>query len=206
MGIIRFLLVFSLLVVIPLEASADWYILIPKRKPTKREMPKEVPLPKLKEKKKSPLKPYKVEIKRIISPDFSLRTSELKRVSKSDFENKVLVIAFIRDVYSPQSEAIASILERIAEDGKVGAVLVDVNDADFPELKRFKAMMGLKRVIVTADSYVFKEFKAKVGKLDLPAVVVIDKFGFIRYFARNLKVSSEKKVIALLKDIINEMG
>ncbi len=206
MAILRFLLILFLLA-IPLEASADWYILIPKRKPTKREMPKEVPLPKFKTTEKTPMKPYKVEVKRILSPDFTVRTPDLKRVSKSDLENRILIVAFVKDVYSPQSETIASILEQVAEKEKgVEAILIDVNDADFPELKKFKATMNLKRVIVTADSYVFKEFKSRIGKLDLPAVVVIDRFGFIRYFARNLETSETGKVVTLLKKIVNEMG
>ncbi|SMP16035.1 Peroxiredoxin [Desulfurobacterium pacificum] len=204
MGILRL----SLLIILICfsTAQADWYILIPKHLPKRREMPKNVPVPKIAPKKKN-MKPYKVEVRKLLAPDFTVRTADLKKISLADLNGKKVVIAFVNNVYSPVSESLIYQLKQVAQKEKDTTVIViDVNDADFAVLKRFKREMGLNKIHLTADSYVYKQFKSKLDKLEIPSLVIIDKYGFIRYLAKGINSSSVNLVGKEVSDILNSLA
>ena len=204
MGVFRLVLALTLL--LTSTALADWYILIPKKPPERRELPKNIPLPKLTAPKKPKLKPYKVEVRKILSPEFAVRTPDLKKVTRRDLEGKNLIVVFLRDLYSPLSESLLSTLQEVAKKEKNLVILaVDVNDADFPLLRKFKESMGLKKVILSADSYVYLEFKEKLKELKVPSLVVIDKYGFIRFFSNEIKSKEIQNLGKELKRILNSL-
>jgi peroxiredoxin len=202
LGILRALLITLLL---SSTALADWYILIPKKPPERIEKPKPVPLPKLAP-KKIKAKPYTVEVRKILSPEFAIRTPELQKVTKKDLEGKRVVILFLKNLYTPISESLLSALQKIAEREKnLTVIAVDINDADFPLLQGFKNSMGLKNVILTADSYVYREFKERLKVLKVPSLVVIDEYGFIRFFANWIKSEEIRSVSKELTKIIKSL-
>jgi len=97
-------------------------------------------------------------------------------------------------------------LEKLARKRKDTKVIaVDVNDADFPLLKNYKKDMNLKKVILTADSFIFLQFKKKVKDLKVPSVVIIDKYGFIRFFANGVGSKEIDKFSSELEKILNSL-
>ena len=204
MGILRLSLVITFLLYS--TALADWYILIPKKPPERKEKPKKVPLPRLKPNKVE-VKPYRIEVRKILSPEFAVRTVDLKKVTKKDLEGKNVVILFLKDLYSPLSELLLSTLQEMAQKDRNSVVLaVDANDSDFPILRKFKEHMGLKRIVLTADSYVYTEFKERLKELNLPSLVVIDKYGFIRFFANDIKEGEVIRISRELERILRSLG
>jgi len=200
---LRSLVLIMMLISIPLNSYADWYILLPKRKPEKKVQPGQK-MPKIPLKKVKP-KPYKVEIRRILAPNFVLHTWSGKKVSKSQLEGKPTVLVFVDDLFSPLSEKLASFLDKLASEGKVNAVLVDVKDSDFVLIPNFKRVLGAKKVIITADSYLFKVFKERLKKLSIPSIVVIDRFGFIRFFAEKVNSKSGNALEKELAEVLNSL-
>ena len=187
---------------LPQLSYGDWYILIPKKRPPKKKVEK-VPIPKLKEEKK--FKPYSVEVKRILAPDFTIRTPQLKEFSKSSFSGKNVVFLFVGELWSPLSESLAKLFEEMGR-GDTVFVIVTVNDADFSSAKSFKRLLGLRRVIVTADSYVYRKFKQRISELSLPSIVVIDRYGFIRFFSPKLEGKEPKVLKSELAGILKELS
>ncbi|TCK03976.1 peroxiredoxin family protein [Phorcysia thermohydrogeniphila] len=204
MGILKASLLITLL--LSSTALADWYILIPKKPPARREKPRNVPLPQLKP-NKIEAKPYRIEVRKILSPDFAIRTLELKKITKKDLEGRKVVIVFLKNLYSPLSELLLSTLQEIAKKEKNLVILaVDINDADFPILRKFKESMGLKDIVVTADSYVYIEFKERLKVLNVPSLVVIDKYGFIRFFANEIEEEKITSASKELEKILKSLG
>ncbi len=204
MGIVR--LVTLILLFSFATAQADWYILIPKHLPKKKEMPKNVPVPKIAPKKKN-MKPYKVEIHKLLSPDFTVRTATLNKISLSNLNGKKVVIAFVSNIYSPISESLIYQLKQVVRKEKdTEVIVIDVNDADFAVLKRFKKEMKLERIHLAADSYVYKQFKNKLDKLEVPSLVIIDRYGFIRYLAKGINSSSVNLVGKEVVSILNSLA
>ena len=188
------------------QAFADWYILIPKKLPEKREKPKSAPLPQTKFNKIG-AKPYKIEVKKILSPDFAVRTLELEKVTRKDLEGKRVIVVFLKDLYSPLSELLLSTLQELVETEKNLVILaVDVNDADFPLLRKFKKSMKLKDILLTADSYVYLEFRKRLKDLGVPSLVVIDRYGFIRFFANEIGKEKIANINKELEKILKSLG
>lgn len=197
-----FLIAF-LLFLFPINAKADWYILLPKKLPPRRPVPKNVPVPKPKPKKVKP-KPYTVELKKILSPDFSIPLNT-KKISREELLGKNVVIVFINELFSPFTESLASALEKNKSKDTV-FILVSTSDADFGSVELFKKLLGIKKVIVTADSYLLFQFRLKLNKLSVPAAVVVDKYGFIRYFSPNLGKKQVKELVLELNNILNSLN
>ena len=84
------LIVYFLVFLISSPAFADWYILLPKGRKERRVPPKEVHIQVLK-KKKTPLKPYSVEVRKIFAPSFVIHTSN-KKLKKEELLGKNVVI------------------------------------------------------------------------------------------------------------------
>ncbi|WP_022847522.1 MULTISPECIES: TlpA family protein disulfide reductase [unclassified Desulfurobacterium] len=162
-------------------AFADWYILLPKdRRPTEENM-KEKVLNK---------KPYKAEKSKIPAPDFKARTLK-GTVELQNAKGKEIVVFFFENPYSPLSEELIKKLDEIAEkNDNVIILCVDVNDADYPILLRYKKDMKLKSVHLTADSYIYKQFKDQLKIKKLPASIFIDKEGFVRFYSDNIGTTS----------------
>ncbi|WP_456484855.1 TlpA family protein disulfide reductase [Desulfurobacterium sp.] len=162
-------------------AFADWYILLPKdRRPTEENM-KEKVLNK---------KPYKAEKSKIPAPDFKARTLK-GTVKLQNAKGKEIVVFFFENPYSPLSEELIKKLDEIAEkNDNVIILCVDVNDADYPILLRYKKDMKLKSVHLTADSYIYKQFKDQLKIKKLPASIFIDKEGFVRFYSDNIGTTS----------------
>ncbi len=152
MAFLRLTLLFFILLTSP--SYAQWYILLPKGKRPPQK--KGAPIPSLK-KKISP-KPYTVEVPKVIAPRFTLYTPTLKRITKEDFLGKLLVILFVKELFKPEVEEFAKGFERLSSKEGVNFIVISVNDADFVSAKEFKKLLGLKRVIVSADSYTFLQF------------------------------------------------
>lgn len=186
------------------NALADWYILLPKRNPPKqnRKIPNNVPIPKLKGKNIKP-KPYSVEVQKVLAPSFSVPTKEGK-IKKKDLEGKNVVIFFVNSFFSPFTESLVSRLEEL-NDKKTVFIVVSVNDADFSSVETFKKLMGVKRTIVTADSYLFYQFKTRLKKLKVPSVVLIDRFGFIRFFSPDIEGTSVARISEELSGILTSL-
>lgn len=197
-------LVFILAFSLSSSAFADWYILLPKKPlPKNRQIPKNVPVPKIKQKTVQP-KPYSVEIQKILAPDFSVPTRSGK-VTKKDFEGKNVVIFFVDSLFSPFTERLVLELERSLQKETV-FVVVSTKDADFISIDTFKKLMGIKKTVVTADSYLFKLFQNRLKKLKVPSVVVVDKYGFIRFFSPELSKKSVSTVATELEGILNSLS
>ncbi|WP_457567356.1 TlpA family protein disulfide reductase [Desulfurobacterium sp.] len=163
------------------QAFADWYILLPKdRRPTEENM-KEKILNK---------KPYKAEKSKIPAPDFRARTLN-GTIKLKSAKGKEIVVFFFEKPYSPLSEELIKKLDNIAGKNKNVIILcVDVNEADFAILPGYKKDMKLKNVRLTADSYIYKQFKDQLKIKKLPASVFIDKEGFIRFYSDNIGTTS----------------
>jgi len=191
---------------VPVGAKADWYILLPKKPLPKREVHK-LPSFNLKNKKKVKPKPYSVEVRKIIAPDFTLPLSGAERVSNREFLGRTTVIFFVDELFSPYAEELVAKLRKSNLKG-VRFVVVSVNDADFAQVKTFKELMGVSgnRLLVSADSYVYKLFKERIGKLGVPSVVVIDKYGFIRFFSPQIKKKGSDELIAQLGEIVKTLN
>jgi len=167
---------------------AQWYILLPKGKRPPQK--KGAPIPSLK-KKISP-KPYTVEVPKVIAPRFALYTPSLKEITKEDLLGKPLVILFVKDLFEPKVEELAEGFERLSSKEKVNFIVISINDADFISAKEFKNLLGLKKVLVSADSYTFLQFKKNLKDLNPPSLVIVDEYGFIRYFSPEISSSSTK--------------
>lgn len=203
MVILRGVVLFLALFVAP-SAFADWYILLPKKPlPKNRQIPKNVPVPKLKPENVQP-KPYSVEVQKILSPEFSIPTREGK-IDRRDFEGKNVVIFFVNSLFSPFTERLVLELEKNSWKGTV-FVVVSTNDADFISVDSFKKLMGVKKTLITADSYLFKLFKNRLKNLKVPSVVVIDKYGFIRFFSPAVSEKSVDTVAAELTGILKSLS
>ncbi|OMH39898.1 TlpA family protein disulfide reductase [Desulfurobacterium indicum] len=162
-------------------ALADWYILLPKdKRPTKENM----------EEKILNKKPYKAEKSKIPAPDFKARTLK-GTIELQNAKGKEIVVFFFENPYSPLSEELIKKLDDIAGKNKdVIIICVDVNDADYPILSRYKKDMKLQNVHLTADSYIYKLFKEQLKIKELPASIFIDKEGFIRFYSDNIGTTS----------------
>jgi len=184
-------------------ARADWYILLPKGKkpPASRPQVKKPPLPKL---KTDEVKPYTVEVRKILAPSFSVATPELKRIGREELLGKTVILLFVDNLFSPETERLVKEFESSGMEGVV-FIVVDVDDSDFASAKSFKELLGLKRVIVTADSYVYRQFKERVGELSLPSIVVIDRHGFIRFFSPRVSPKRADVVKSELAQIVKEL-
>jgi hypothetical protein len=190
-----FALVFIFLVVSFESAFGDWYILIPKRLPP-RKPSQETEMPRVFKKNVLNAKPYKVELKKLKAPNFSIMTP-FGKVSKEEFAGRKLVLVFVKDIYSPISEQILFYVEKaVKENENAVALAVDVNDANFVLTKKFSKEMKLEKTIITANSFLFKQFKSRLPELKTPSVVLIDSHGFIKYVA----VSLEKRVSGKFKN------
>ena len=199
----RHLVALALLAIFaPANAFADWYILLPKKPLPKREVTK---LPKLKvAPKKVKPKPYSVEVKKIIAPAFSVPLFGEGKLCSRELLGKTVVIFFVDGLFTPFTERLVSALERLNLKGTT-FIVVSVNDADFAQVYQFKRLMGVKRVVVSADSYVYKLFKERVKNLSVPSVVVIDKYGFIRFFSPNLEKVPLERATAQLQEIVRSL-
>ena len=199
----KFISVLMLTLILSPEALADWYILLPKKPlPRHRQMPRNVPVPKLKGTKVKP-KPYSVEVQKVLAPSFSVPTKRGK-LTKRDLEGKNVVIFFVNSFFSPFTEKLVSRLER-QRDKKTVFIVVSVNDADFSSVDTFKKLMGLRKVVVTADSYLFYQFKNRLKNLKVPSVVVIDRFGFIRFFSPDIEGTSVARITKELSGILTSL-
>ena len=116
-----------------------------------------------------------------------------------------MVVVFVDELFSPFTESLASVFEKNSVRDTV-FVIVSVSDADFASLGLFKKLLGLKRVIVTADSYLLSQFKLKISNLSVPAAVVIDRYGFIRYFSPSLKNKPINELATELTDILQSLN
>ena len=205
MGILRLItLVFILVASFSSSALGDWYILLPrKRLPKERQMPKNVPVPKIKQNTVRP-KPYSVEIQKILSPDFSIPTKS-RKLNRKDFEGENVVIFFVDSLFSSFTERLVSKLENSFQKGTV-FIVVSTNDADFISIDTFKKLMGVRKTLVTADSYLFKLFQSRLKELNVPSVVVIDKYGFIRFFSPEISKKNVKTVAAELTGILKSLS
>ncbi len=198
------LIVYFLVFLISSPAFADWYILLPKERKERRVPPKEVHIQVLK-KKKTPLKPYSVEVRKILAPSFVIHTSN-RKLKKEELLGKNVVILFVNELFSPGTEKLAKEFEELSrKEGNV-FIIVDVNDSDFAYLRKFKKLLSLKRVVVTADSYIFEQFRKNVKELSLPSIVIIDKHGFIRFFSPKLSVDKPEIVKAEIKGILKTLS
>ncbi len=196
----KFVLVFVLVSLLPGTALADWYILLPKKPlPRNRKIPKNVPVPKLKGKVKP--KPYSVEVQKVLAPSFSIPTGSGK-LTKEDLEGKNVVIFFVKSLFSPFTERLVSMLER-SDQKKTVFVVASTSDADFVSVNTFKRLMGVKKTVVTADSYLFYQFRLRLKKLGTPSVVVIDKYGFIRFFSPELSGVKVSEISGELSSILS---
>ena len=205
MGILRLItLVFILVASFSPSALGDWYILLPKKHlPKERQIPKNVPVPKIKQNTVRP-KPYSVEIQKILSPDFSIPTKS-RKLNRKDFEGKNVVIFFVDSLFSPFTEKLVSELEDSSRKGTV-FIVVSTNDADFISIDTFKKLMGVRKTLVTADSYLFNLFQSRLKELKVPSVVVIDKYGFIRFFSPEISRKNVKTVAAELTGILESLS
>jgi len=184
------------------SAYADWYILLPKSKrPQSSTQVKKPPLPKLGKKE---VKPYRVEVRRIVAPSFTLYTPDFKRVSLEELQGKTVVILFVKNLFTPQTEALVKEFESFGKEG-VAFIVIDANDADFAAAKSFKELLNLKKVVVTADSYAYKEFKERIKELSIPSIVVIDRYGFIRFFSPKVSTGKVEVVKRELSQIVREL-
>ncbi len=204
MGLLRRLVpLVALTLLYTSSAFADWYILLPKKPPAERRQATErAPVPKLKGKVKP--KPYTVEVQKVLAPTFSIPTKRGK-ITKRELEGRNVVIFFVNSLFSPFTEKLVSRLERSGEKGTV-FVVDSVNDADFASVDAFMKLMGVKKTVVTADSYLFYQFKTRLGNLKTPSVVVIDKYGFIRFFSPSLSGKEVRTVTAELKAILGSLS
>ncbi len=195
-------LTFLIFFLLTYPSYAQWYILLPKGKRPPQAERKTAPLPSLK-KKVSP-KPYTVEVPKVIAPSFALYTPSLRKITKEDFLGKPVVILFVKDLFEPKVEELAKGFERLSSKEGVNFIVISVNDADFVSAKEFKRLLGLKKVIVSADSYTFLQFKRNLKDLNLPSLVIVDRYGFIRYFSPKLS-SSSTKTLKELSQIIGTL-
>lgn len=196
----KFILVFVFVFLLSDTSFADWYILLPKKPlPRNRKIPKNVPIPKLKGKVQP--KPYSVEVQKVLAPAFSIPTRSGK-LTKEDLEGKNVVIFFVKSLFSPFTEKLVSMLER-SDRGKTVFVVVSTSDADFVSIDTFKRLMGVKKTVVTADSYLFYQFRLRLRKLKTPSVVVIDKYGFIRFFSPKLSGVKVSEIDGELSSILS---
>jgi len=194
----------TFLFLFPINASADWYILLPKKPPPRRPIPKNVPIPKPPKPKKVKPKPYTVELRKILAPNFSIPLGS-KKIPLKELSGKNVVVVFVDELFSPFTESLASVFEKNSVRDTV-FVIVSVSDADFASLGLFKKLLELKRVIVTADSYLLSQFKLKISNLSVPAAVVIDRYGFIRYFSPSLKNKPINELATELTDILQSLN
>ena len=200
----RFIAVLIATLTLSPEAFADWYILLPKKPlPKHRKIPKNIRIPGFKEKKIKP-KPYSVEVQKVLAPSFSISTKSGK-IAKRDFEGKNVVVFFVKSLFSPFTEKLVSHIEK-QSDKKTVFIVVSINDTDFASLDTFKKLMGVKKTVVTADSYLFYQFKSRLKNLKTPSVVVIDRFGFIRFFSPEVLEGNVSTVTAELDDILRSLS
>ncbi len=158
------------------SAFADWYILFPKEVREKAKKAEE--RPPVKEKQS-------VKVKRIACPDFSVTTSDLKEISLSSLDGKKVVILFIKGAFAPDSESLLKALDSIKAKGVV-FIAVDVVESEFPLLSKLKESLGLNSVNLTADQFLLKQIRRKVPLEGLPAVIFVDRYGYIRLYSDNL--------------------
>ncbi|ADY74093.1 alkyl hydroperoxide reductase/ Thiol specific antioxidant/ Mal allergen [Desulfurobacterium thermolithotrophum DSM 11699] len=206
MGFPRTCLALTFVISIPVNSFGDWYILIPKAPPQERPSPKKTPpLPKLTPPKET--KPYTVEVKKIFAPDFSIQTANLRKLTRKKLEGKKAIFVFLNGLYTPTSESILLALEKFLKKKKNTVIVaVDINDSDFSILKKFKKSMELKKVLLTADSYVYEQFKKKIKDLKVPSLIIIDRFGFIRYFADKITYENITTLDKELEKILKTLG
>jgi len=198
------LLALLLALFLPLPALADWYILLPKeRRPHRQAPPKKAPLPKLSGKKE--VKPYSVEVRKILAPSFVVYTPDMKRLSKEELSGKTVVFLFVKELFSPTTERLAKEFEKLSRKGTV-FIIVDIDDADFIAARSFRKLLGLKRVLVTADSYIFQQFRKNVKELSVPSIVVIDKYGFIRFFSPRVSGTNPQVVGREVAEILRSLN
>ncbi|WP_456397262.1 TlpA family protein disulfide reductase [Desulfurobacterium sp.] len=177
-------------------AFADWYILLPKdRRPTEENM-KEKILNK---------KPYKAEKSKIPAPNFKARTLE-GILEPQNAKGKEIIVFFFKNPYSPLSEELIKKLDDIAGKNKNVIILcVDINDADYPILLRYKKDMKLQNVRLTADSYIYKQFKDQLKIKELPASIFIDKEGFIRFYSDNIGTTSVEEFVKNVEKTVKRL-
>jgi hypothetical protein len=181
------------------NAFADWYILIPKKRPVRKQIPKNVPIPKLKGEKVQP-KPYSAEINKILAPDFYIPVKN-RKISKEELNGNNLIVIFVDNLFSPFTEALASKVEKLNLKG-TKFIIISVNDSDFAFVETFKKLLHIKKTIVSADSYVFKQFKSKIKKISVPSMLIIDKYGFIRYFSPHIEGENTERLVLELNELL----
>lgn len=187
-------LIYVLIVLIPVNtALADWYILLP---PDKRPGGEQTEEKKIEQKLNK--QPYKTEKRKIPAPDFKFRNAD-KTLTPESLKGKKVLIFFFENPYSPTTEQLIKTLDKIAASKDTVVLCIDVNDADFSILEKYKRDMNLKNVLLTADSFLYKKFRESVKIKKLPASIFIDREGFIRFYSDRI---SEKTVKEFEKDTL----
>jgi len=187
---------FLSLLLFPSSASGEWYILKPGKDREGRVEVKEE-IEGKKERAESTLK--------ILAPTFTVITPELKKVSSEELLGKPTVIVFVDSFFSPFTEKFAKELEETLSIEDVNLILIDVHDADFLSAREFKEMMKIKKLLITADSYIYEQFgEALGGELSLPFAAVIDSYGFIR-FAQPLKKLEPQEAVKRLRELLKKL-
>ncbi len=191
------LIVIFLFLLYPIKSLADWYILLPADRrpgstPEKRE-----------EEKKLNKQPYKTERKKIPSPKFQFKGINGFFALES-LKGKKVMIFFFENPYSPTSEELIKKLDNLAVENTI-ILCVDINDADYSILKKYKTDMKIRNIYLTADSFLFKKFKDTLKIKKLPASIFIDKNGFIKFYSDRIDLESLDKFEEKTKNILEKM-
>ncbi|WP_457677533.1 hypothetical protein [Thermovibrio sp.] len=199
---VKLLSLFLLFLLLTSNSYASWYVLLPKKR-VHGEVKKFPPI-KFDRKKVKP-KPYSVEVRKLLAPTYTIHTFDLKKITKEELLGKTVIFLFVDNLFSPETERLARTFKELSGKETV-FVVVDLNDSDFALLKSFKEFLGLRRVIITADSYLFKQFRLNLKNLSTPSIVAVDKYGFIRYFSPKVEGKEVRVIKGEIEEIVKELS
>jgi peroxiredoxin len=136
------------------------------------------------------------------APDFALRTLSGENLRLSEHLGEVVIINFWATWSGPSRQEMPLLDDIQAKYRRAGLVLLSVNlDEDESRAEEFARTLKISYpVLIDAKKEVAKAFQ--VGTM--PATVLVDRSGVIRYVSDGYKSGYEKRYTDKLRELLNE--
>jgi len=135
-----------------------------------------------------------------VAPDFTLRSSGGKNIKLSELRGQVVLVNFWATWCGPCREELPHLNRLYQQYRRAGFVLLGVNIDDKPANARSMAeRLGVKFPIL------FDPTKVASKKYDvdaMPATLIVDRDGRIRYLHRGYRAGDEKEYEARIREVL----
>jgi len=137
-----------------------------------------------------------------LAPDFTLRSSSGKNLKLSEYRGHVVLINFWATWCAPCREELPHLNRLYKQYQRAGFVIFGVNIDDKPAGARAMAQHIRLAFPVLFDS---AKMASKLYDVDsMPATLIVDRDGKIRYVHRGYKAGVEKEYEAMVREILKQ--